>query len=69
MMLVVVCFALIAAIDLPPLIRQKSWREMAVMAALWCVGAALAVLLARGVVLPSVLMWLDDLFRAMGISY
>ena len=46
-------FILIALLQIPGLIRQKLWRELAAFSVLLSVGFALSLLLVIGVKIPS----------------
>ena len=46
-------FILIALLQIPGLIRQKLWRELAAFSVLMSVGFALSLLLVIGVKIPS----------------
>ncbi len=41
-------FLLLAVLGVPALVREKSWRELAVFAVIWLLAAVLAFLLAAG---------------------
>lgn len=52
-LLVGLAFILMFAYQVPPLIRNEKWGELAAFAVLWLVGLVLSVLLAVGVKLPN----------------
>jgi hypothetical protein len=62
-------FALIALIDLIPLIKKRFWHTMRVFLAVFAAALTLSALLAGGVAVPSVMLWLGSLLKAIGISY
>lgn len=68
-LLLLIGFALIALIDLVPLLRRRSWRAAAAFLFLFAAALTLSVLLVNGVKVPSVLILLGDAVRALGISY
>jgi len=51
--LVVIVFGLLALSDFPPLIKNKKWYEVSVLAALYLSVFTLAALMTFGVTLPS----------------
>lgn len=69
MVLVLAGFALIALIDLIPLIRRRSGRGAAAFIILFVPALTLAVLLVNGVEVPSMLLLLQDMLKALGLSY
>ncbi len=62
-------FALLALIDLGPLIRKKSYRAVAGFFALFTPALILAILLRSKTEVPSLLQAVDSVFKALGISY
>ncbi len=52
-LLVLSCFAGVAALDLPAMIKGKLWRELFIYSAIFLLVLALAVLVAQGVKVPS----------------
>lgn len=51
---VLLFLGVIAAIDLPVLLRQRRWGDLAAFAAVWCAALALGLLQASSLPLPSV---------------
>lgn len=51
--LLVLVFIAMAAIEIPPLWREKSWREVTVFGVIWVLALALDSALALGVKLPN----------------
>lgn len=51
--LLLVAFAVIAVCELPPLIREKRWRELTAFAVLYVLALALSSMLTLGVTPPS----------------
>ena len=62
-------FAAVALIDLPPLIRLRSWRGIAVFCVLFLSALTLSVLQVMGIEVPSVMLLLGKLVRAIGLGY
>lgn len=69
MALLLIGFAVIALMDLPPLIRQRSWRGIAAFCLLFLSALTLSVLQTMGVEVPSIMLLLGKLVRAMGLGY
>jgi len=51
--LLVVTFGAIALYEVPGLVREKLWRELAAFTSVWLVAFSLSLLLMLGVKLPS----------------
>ncbi len=49
----IIVFAIIALINVPPLIREKQWRELTVYSGFFALAVTLSMLLALGVDIPS----------------
>lgn len=62
-------FALIALIDLMPLIRRHNKRAVAAFLVLFVMALTLACLQNLGVEIPSVMNLLGDLFKSIGLAY
>ncbi|MDR1630614.1 MAG: hypothetical protein LBS36_10450 [Oscillospiraceae bacterium] len=62
-------FALIAVIDLVPLILQRRGRAIAAFLTVFVIALTIAVLPALGVQIPPVLTFFDKLFKSIGLSY
>ncbi|MPN44748.1 hypothetical protein SDC9_192313 [bioreactor metagenome] len=69
MELILAGFALIALIDLTPIIRKRAWRCMLVFLLLFIPALTLAILREANVEVPSVMMLARDVFKSLGISY
>lgn len=62
-------FALIALIDLIPIIRKKSWRALIVFLVLYLSALAISVLLVLNIDVPSTMIILDKALKAVHLSY
>ncbi len=69
MVLILIGFALIALIDLTPLIRRRSGREVTAFLFIFAAALTLALLQVNGVEVPSSMLLLDDALKALGLSY
>lgn len=66
---VVVGFAIVALIDLPPLLQQKKWRAVTAFVCVFAVGLTLEVLTVLKIQVPSALEVLGKLVQRLGLSY
>jgi hypothetical protein len=62
-------FILIALIDLVPLIRQREGRGVLAFLLLFIPSLVIAYLLAKNITVPSAMLWLGEVFKALGLSY
>jgi hypothetical protein len=62
-------FALIAVIDMRPLIRQRKGRAIAAFLTLFTVALTLEVLQALNIEVPSVMLALRYILWGLGLSY
>ena len=69
MALLLMGFALIALMDLTPMIRRRKWRAVAAFLLLFAVAVTLAVLQTLKVKIPSVMFAWGDLIRWLGLAY
>ncbi|MGI6005159.1 MAG: hypothetical protein ACOX88_07075 [Christensenellales bacterium] len=69
MALILTGFALIALIDLWPIMRHYRGRTAVTFFLLFIPALVLAVLQAAGVEVPSLLVALGDALKSLGISY
>ncbi len=69
MALILAGFALIALIDLRPLIRRRSGRAVVAFFLLFIPALTLSVLRACKIEVPSVMLLMGDALRALGLSY
>lgn len=69
MVLVILGFAFIILVDLPPLLRDKSSRELMVFVAIFILGLIMAVLTALGIHIPSAIIALGRLLKMIGLSW
>ncbi|HWQ74206.1 MAG TPA: hypothetical protein VN441_02710 [Syntrophomonas sp.] len=67
--LILAGFALIALIDLVPIIRKRSWRGALTFLLFFIPALTLAVLREIRIEVPSVLILLGEALKALGISY
>jgi hypothetical protein len=63
---------IIAALQAPPLVRQKQWPELAGFGAMWLFASVYAVLIAAGVPIPTAPevtgRLLEALYRLLGLE-
>lgn len=69
MIWILAVFALIAWIDLVPLIRRRAGREITVFLFIFTTALTLAMLQGAGVEMPGVMSLLGDLMRAVHLAY
>jgi len=69
MFLVLAGFILIALIDLIPMFRQHSKNQIIAFFTFFCPAFAIALLVQLNIEVPSLLLLLDGLFKAVGLSY
>lgn len=69
MLVLLLCFAVIAFFDLVPLIRQKQRNAGAAFSFLFLFALVIAVLLSLGVRVPSSMLFLGDVLESIGLSY
>lgn len=69
MTVLLLVFALLALMDLTPLIRKKSHRGIVGFFVLFTPALVLAILLRNKVEVPSLLQAVDSVFKTLGISY
>lgn len=62
-------FALVALVDLMPLIRRRKGRAIAAFLLLFCIALALAVLQILGVQIPSTMNMFGDFYKSIGLAY
>ena len=62
-------FALIAWIDLAPLIRRRKWRAVAAFACMFVLALTLGILTVFNVQIPSVMYAWGDFIRWIGLGY
>ncbi|HBT47420.1 MAG TPA: hypothetical protein DEA73_06030 [Peptococcaceae bacterium] len=59
--LIILAFALMACGEAVPLYREKKYRELAVMGAVWSLGLALSLALVMDRPLPNPIAWMEHL--------
>ncbi len=64
-----ICFSLIALIDLPPLIRNKNWKDVAAFGIIFGLALAVSVLNELKVPIPSTILTADKWMHQIGINY
>ena len=69
MALMLVGFGLVALIDLVPLIKRRSRRGVAGFLVMLATALTLAVLEAKGIDVPSIMLLWGDVLRPLGLSY
>jgi hypothetical protein len=69
MVTILCCFALIALVDLIPIIRRRLWRTLIAFLALYIPALTVSILLALKVNVPSTMIMLDKALKAIGLSY
>lgn len=69
MVYVVFIFALMALIDLRPLIKKGPRRDRNIVIGIYAAVLVLCALLAGGVEIPSPLMAAGDFIKSIGLSY
>ena len=69
MVVIFLCFCLIALLDLPSLIRRKDWKDMAVFCFVFLLALAVSILNELKVEIPSTILTADKLMRQIGIHY
>lgn len=62
-------FALVALIDLPPLLRRRDKRAVAAFLILFGAALTLSILQNRGVEIPSIMMFFDRICKSIGLAY
>ena len=69
MALILVGFALIALIDLIPLIRHRSGHGIATFLLIYAAALILAVLESKKVGVPSIMILLGEMLEKLGLRY
>ncbi len=70
LLLVIIAFAAIAALDLPQMVKNKRWRDLSIYAGIFVLVFALGVLVALGVEIPSPIKAAQAFYRdLLGISF
>ncbi len=69
MLAVILCFGLIALIDLTPLIRRKEWKDAAAFGFVFALALTISVLNQLKVPIPSTVLSADQWMRQIGIHY
>lgn len=67
--LVVLAFALIASLQMPKLIKQKSWKELAAFCIFLGIAFVLNILLVTGVKIPNPMMGIKNILDAIKLHY
>jgi len=63
LLLVFMAFAGIAALDLPGMVKNKRWRDLAVYSAIFLLVLGLGTLMALGVEIPSPIKAIQAFYR------
>lgn len=69
MWLIICAFILIALFDLIPIIRDRSWAQMAAFITVFIPALTLALLLKLNFTVPSLLLLWGNLIKWLGLSY
>ena len=69
MLLLIIAFLIILAIDLPSLIREKNKRELILYSIFFVLVACFAVLKLIGVEIPSHLVIMEKVMTSIGWTY
>ncbi len=69
MLVLLSCFAVIAFFDLVPLIRQKQRNAIAAFTFLFVSALVIAILLSLNIKVPSSMLFLGNVLKAIGLSY
>lgn len=69
MVAIFICFGLIALIDLPMLIRQKNWKDVAAFGIVFGLALVVSVLNELKVPIPSTILTADKWMKQIGIHY
>lgn len=69
MVFLLIALAIVAGIDLIPLIRQRSKRGILAFLLLFLPALTLGILQAGGVEVPSVMLGLGKVVRSLGLNY
>ncbi len=66
---ILLVFAAIAFVSLIPIIRERSWAQLAAFIALFIPALTLALLQKFNVTIPSIIKILGDFVKMIGLSY
>lgn len=69
MILLIIAFLIILAIDLPPLIREKNKRELIIYSIFFALVACFAFLKLIGIEVPSHLVIMEKAMTSIGWTY
>lgn len=69
MLALLLCFGLIALIDLTPILKQKNWKDTIAFCVLFALTLAVAILDQLGMPPPSTVLALDGLLRNLHLYY
>jgi hypothetical protein len=67
--LIVLAFAVIASLQMPKLIKQKSWKELVAFSIFFVIAFVLNILLAAGVDIPNPMMGIKNFLDAINLHY
>ncbi|MEA4893110.1 MAG: hypothetical protein VB085_11200 [Peptococcaceae bacterium] len=68
-LLVLIAFAGIAAHDLPGMVKNKRWRDLAVYSVIFLLVPGLGMLVALNINVPSPIKAIQVLYQNMGLSF
>jgi len=69
MLWMILCFGLIALIDLTPLIRKKEWRDVAAFGFVFALALTISLLNELKIPVPSTILLADKWMHQIGINY
>lgn len=67
--LIVLAFVVIASLQMPKLIKQKSWKELIAFSIFLVIAFVLNILLAAGVDIPNPMMGIKNFLDAINLHY
>ncbi|HHV50778.1 MAG TPA: hypothetical protein GXX54_03640 [Clostridiales bacterium] len=67
--LIILAFIIMLAINLPSLIKSRDYKLIIIYGCFYTASFALSLLLAMNVKLPSILEMADSLFKTLKLSY
>lgn len=69
MLAIILCFGLIALLDLLPLIRRKDWKDVAAFGFFFALALTVSVLNELKVPIPSPILTADEWLHQIGLHY
>jgi hypothetical protein len=68
-LLIALCFAAIAIVDLGPILRKRRWWDAVAWLVVFAPAIAIAVLLEMKVKVPSAMLLIGKVLKEIGLSY